>query len=366
MIAFVDNYWPHFLALLSFALGVPAIIHAAMTKDDVRAAAGWVGVVLLSPVIGAAIYAVAGINRMRRSSIGLQRSLLRSTGPDQFGRFDITHDDVARRFGQRFAAMKILGDRVARFTMSTGNRITMLEGGDDVYSAMLDAIAGARRSILLESYIFDRDPIGLRFADALIAAVKRGVSVRVLIDAVGARYSVPSIVGYLKEGGVPIAVFNGNIIMGLRLPYANLRTHRKVIVVDGAIAFAGGMNIRAGFTTELAGKEASFDTHFLVTGPIVADIFQVAAEDWQFSSGEVLSGDTWQLADLPEEEDLPTVLMRAVPTGPDSTNETNHKMLMGAFSIARNHIRLMSPYFLPDKELVSALVTAARRGSRSI
>ncbi|WEX78840.1 phosphatidylserine/phosphatidylglycerophosphate/cardiolipin synthase family protein [Sinorhizobium numidicum] len=362
MIAFVDNYWPHFLALLSFALGVPAIIHAAMTKDDVRAAAGWVGVVLLSPVIGAAIYAVAGINRMRRSSIGLQRSLLRSTGPDQFGRFDITHDDVARRFGQRFAAMKILGDRVARFTMSTGNRITMLEGGDDVYSAMLDAIAGARRSILLESYIFDRDPIGLRFADALIAAVKRGVSVRVLIDAVGARYSVPSIVGYLKEGGVPIAVFNGNIIMGLRLPYANLRTHRKVIVVDGAIAFAGGMNIRAGFTTELAGKEASFDTHFLVTGPIVADIFQVAAEDWQFSSGEVLSGDTWQLADLPEEEDLPTVLMRAVPTGPDSTNETNHKMLMGAFSIARNHIRLMSPYFLPDKELVSALVTAARRG----
>ena len=81
-------------------------------------------------------------------------------------------------------------------------------------------------------------------ADALIAAVKRGVAVRVLIDAVGARSSVPSIVGYLKEGGVPTAVFNGNIIMGLRLPYANLRTHRKIMVVDGAVAFAGGMNIR--------------------------------------------------------------------------------------------------------------------------
>lgn len=94
MIVFIESYWPHFLALLSVVLGVPAIIHAAMTKDDVRAAAGWVGVVLLSPVIGAVIYAVAGINRMRRSSIGLQRSLLRSTERDPFGRFDVTHDQV--------------------------------------------------------------------------------------------------------------------------------------------------------------------------------------------------------------------------------------------------------------------------------
>lgn len=362
MIAFVENYWPHFLALLSFALGIPAIIHAAMTKEDVRAAAGWVGVVLLSPVIGALIYAVAGINRMRRSSIGLQRSLLRSTERDPFGRFDISHEQVVARFGQRFAAMKMLGDRVARFTMSMGNQITMLEGGDAVYGAMLEAIAAARRSVLLESYIFDRDPIGLRFADALIAAAKRGVSVRVVIDAVGARYSVPSIVGYLRQGGVPTAVFNGNIIMGLRLPYANLRTHRKIMVVDGAVAFAGGMNIRAGFAAELAGSEASFDTHFRVTGPVVADIFQVAAEDWQFSSGEMLAGEAWQLADLPEVPALPSVWMRAVPSGPDSTNETNHKMLMGAFSVARKHIRLMSPYFLPDKELISALVTAARKG----
>ncbi|HXV31784.1 MAG TPA: phospholipase D-like domain-containing protein [Sinorhizobium sp.] len=362
MIAFIDNYWPHFLALLSFALGAPAIIHAAMTKDDVRAAAGWVGVILLSPIIGAVIYAVAGINRIRRSSLGLQRSLLRSNGPDQFLRFDVTHDHVAVRFGQRFAAMKILGDRVSRFAMSTGNRITVLEGGDDVYAALLEEIARARRSILVESYIFDRDRIGLRFADALIAAAKRGVSVRVLIDAVGARYSVPSIVGYLKDGGVPTAVFNGNIIMGLRLPYANLRTHRKIVVVDGAVAFTGGMNIRAEFTKEIAGGRASFDTHFRVTGPVVADIFQVGAEDWQFASGEILAGDAWQLVEPAALEAAPPVLMRAVPSGPDNTNETNHNMLMGAFSIARKHIRLMSPYFLPDKELTSALVTAARRG----
>ncbi|MGH6810061.1 MAG: phospholipase D-like domain-containing protein, partial [Ensifer adhaerens] len=338
------------------------VIHAAMTKDDVRAAAGWVGVVLLSPIVGALVYGVAGINRIRRSSIGMQRSLLLGRGPDQFGRFDVSDAEIGTRFGQRFAAMKILGDRVSRHAMSTGNRITMLEGGDAAYAAMLHEIANARRSILLESYIFDRDALGLRFADALIAARGRGVEVRVLIDAVGARYSVPSIVGYLKAASVPTAVFNGNIIMGLRLPYANLRTHRKILVVDGKTAFAGGMNIRAGFTTEIAGPEAAYDTHFRITGPVVADIFQVSAEDWQFSTGELLASDTWTVEPTSPPANAPGILMRAVPSGPDKTNETNHKILMGAFSVARKNIRLMSPYFLPDRELISALVTAARRG----
>ncbi|HEV7310702.1 phospholipase D-like domain-containing protein [Ensifer sp.] len=362
MIDLVQNYWPHILAVLSFVLGIPAAIHAAMKKDDVRAAAGWVGVVLLSPIVGALLYAVAGINRIRRSSIGSQRALLRGHGPDQFGRFDVSDTEIGSRFGERFAAMKILGDRVSRHRMCTGNQITVLAGGDAAYAAMLDAIAGARRSLLLESYIFDRDVIGLRFADALIAAVARGVEVRVLIDAVGARYSVPSIVGHLEQAGVPTAVFNGNIIMGLRLPYANLRTHRKILVVDGSIAFAGGMNIRAGFTREAAGQEPSQDTHFRMVGPVVADIFQVSAEDWQFSSGEQLIGEAWRIEEAPSVASQTSVLMRAVPSGPDATNETNHKMLMGAFSVAQKNIRVMSPYFLPDRELISALVTAARRG----
>ncbi len=88
--------------------------------------------------------------------------------------------------------------------------------------------------------------------------MKRGVAVRVLIDAVGARYSVPSIVGYLKEGGVPTASSTAISSWALRLPYANLRTHRKIMVVDGTVAFAGGMNIRAGFSAEIAGKACFF------------------------------------------------------------------------------------------------------------
>ncbi|MCD7110402.1 phospholipase D-like domain-containing protein [Rhizobium sp. DKSPLA3] len=362
MIQTLATYWPHILAVLSVLLGVPAALHATMTKEEVRAALGWVGVIVLSPVLGAIIYAVAGINRIRRSSIGLQRSLLKDRTADALRRFDVTDALVADRFGQRFSSMKVLGDKVSRHHMSAGNAIAMLEGGDIAYARMQEAIAGATRSILLETYIFDRDPIGLRFADALIAAAGRGVEVRVLIDAVGARYSVPSIVGHLRASGVTTRTFNGNIVMGLRLPYANLRTHRKILVVDGGVAYTGGMNIRAGFTSEFAGGREAHDTHFEVRGPVVADLLHVACEDWQFADGEVLEGDTWGVDPPPDSERKSPMIMRAIPTGPDRANEANHRMLMGAISIARKSIRIMSPYFLPDRELVSALVTAALRG----
>lgn len=362
MLYLISTYWPHILFVVSFAMGAVAAIHATMTKEEVRAAIGWVGVIVLSPIIGAVLYAIAGINRMRRTSLSLRRDALISEADlDELESFDADAELVISGFGKRFAALQTLGDRVARSPLATGNTIDMIETGDDCYAAMKAEIDAAERSVLLETYIFDRDRIGLRIADALIAAARRGVEVRVLIDAVGARYSVPSILGHLSDGGVSVAVFNGNVIMGLRLPYANLRTHRKILIVDGRVALTGGMNIREGFTREVAGEKFARDTHFLVTGPVVADLFDVAAEDWRFTTDEELTGDEWRIG-APEREPGDPVFMRVVASGPDRRIETNHKMLMGAFSVARKSIRIMSPYFLPDRELISALATAARRG----
>ncbi len=362
MFDLLSHYWPHILAALSIITGTVGAIHAAMTKEDVRSAIGWVGVMLLSPLVGALIYLIAGVNRMRRTS-KLQNHLIRTEdGRFSFEGFVADPQTIAEKFGNRFCAMKTLGDRVTRFQLVGGNRIEMLDSGDAAYGAMLEAIDAAERSILLESYIFDRDRAGLRIADALVRAVYRGVTVRVLVDAVGARYSVPSILAHLSKRGVDVDVFNGNVIMGLRLPYANLRTHRKIIVVDGTIAFTGGMNIREGFTREFAGDAMARDTHFRLRGPIVADLFAIAAEDWRFTSGEDLTDDPcWTIA-APDGEAGGGMLMRAVASGPDRNLETNHRMLMGAFSIARRSIRIISPYFLPDRELISALITAARRG----
>ncbi|MBU1316049.1 MAG: cardiolipin synthase [Alphaproteobacteria bacterium] len=360
MLTFLEPYWAHILFVLSLILGAAAAIHAAMTKEEVRSAIGWVGIIILSPVIGASLYFIAGINRMRRSAISSRRFLLEHVR-DHFETYDATDEMVMERFGERFAAMKTLGDRVTEHGITTGNTIAMLTTGDDAYRAMLKAIEGASRSILLETYIFDRDRIGRRFAEALVGAAKRGVTVRVLIDAVGARYSVPSVLGMLRDGGVTVDVFNGNVIMGLRLPYANLRTHRKILIIDGCEAFTGGINIREGFSGEFLGADCAIDTHFRVTGPVVADLFAIAAADWRFTSGEDLHSGSWQVI-APENEPGSGVAIRVVASGPDRSVETNHKMLMGAFSVARTSIRITSPYFLPDRELITALITAARRG----
>lgn len=357
MFAVIETYWAETLAVLSVVLGTVAAIHAAMTKREVRSALGWVGVIILSPLVGALIYAVAGINRIRRKSLMSRRALALDEIWRSLSQFAISREQVIGQFGPRFGQMKLLGDRVTRHPLSSGNVITLLASGEETFDAMCAAIEGASCSIILETYIFDRDAVGLRVADCLIAAHRRGVSVRVLVDAVGARYSVPSIIGYLEDGGVPVASFNGQVIMGLRLPYANLRTHRKIVVVDGAVAFVGGMNIRAGFV----GPEAARDTHFRVTGPVVADILAVAAEDWHFETDEVLLSPDWSIR-LEGATPGEGTAVRAVVSGPDAHLETNHRLLMGAFSVAERSIRIVSPYFLPDNTFLAALNTAARRG----
>jgi len=360
MFSLIETYWPHILAVISLIIGLTAAIHATMTKQEVRTAIGWVGVIMLSPVLGAVIYAIFGINKINDRSVGKLRRDLKAIEHFQLAKYDVRPDRTTK-CDQFSKAMTKLGDHISRCALTSGNEIELLNGGDEAYSVMLQAIDQAKKSILLETYIFDRDRVGQEFVERLQNAVKRGVSVRVLIDAVGARYSFPSIVHDLKNHNIPVAVFNGNIIIGLRLPYANLRTHRKILIIDGAIAFTGGMNIRESFSKKLKGKSALHDTHFKLKGPVVSDLFLIAAEDWRYTTNEELDSVEWTICQ-PSLMPGQGTEIRIIPSGPDKTIETNQRFLIGAFSVAQHHIRIMTPYFLPDRELISALVTAARRG----
>src|SRR5690606_2042083 len=127
--------WPHILFLISPVMGATAAIHAAMTKEEVRSAIGWVGIIMLSPFVGALLYLIAGINRIRRSAISDRRSLLHGHVRDHFDSYDVSEAQVAEKFGGRFAAMKTLGDRVANHKLTTGNEITAFLYGDDAYHA---------------------------------------------------------------------------------------------------------------------------------------------------------------------------------------------------------------------------------------
>jgi cardiolipin synthase A/B len=187
--------------------------------------------------------------------------------------------------------------------------------------------------------------------------VARGVQVRVLIDDVGARYSSPSMVTRLQEAGVPVATF-----LPTRLPrlfrYANLRNHRKLLVVDGRVGFTGGMNIRAGHVLSDNPASPVRCLHFRLEGPIVYELQRTFAVDWAFVTREALDKEPW----FPRLARHGPVVARGIPDGPDADLENILELMLGALSAAQSHVRIISPYFLVDDVLLRALQVTAMRG----
>ncbi|HBB73670.1 MAG TPA: cardiolipin synthase, partial [Planctomycetaceae bacterium] len=260
-----------------------ASAHAILVKRDTRSAIGWVGLIWLSPVFGLVAYALLGVNRIRSRAAQLlagQRRIEHELagalpGPDRL-------DEAVGPVDAPLRSLESLVGEVTDRPLVDGNAIEPLAGGDEAYPRMLAAIDGATRSIGLASYIFDNDPTGKVFADALARAAARGVHVRVLVDGIGASYTFPPIVGLLVRKGVRVERFLPTSVP-IYFPYANLRNHRKILVVDGAIGFTGGLNIRDGCWLEHRPRHPVRDTHFLLRGPIVAQLLEVFIEDWTFA-----------------------------------------------------------------------------------
>ncbi len=339
-------------------LAVLASTHVLLHKRDVRSAAGWVGLIWLVPVVGGALYLLLGINRIRRSAAELRGRKARSH--PILERAVIDPDWALERLalsGGHLTDLIELVGRVTQTELLEGNRVTPLVNGDAAYPAMLEAIAGAQHSIALSSYIFETSPLGRRFIDALAHAVERGVQVRVLLDDMGARYSFPTADRLLRKRGVPSGRFMP-ILPVWRAAYLNLRSHRKLLIVDGKIGFTGGINIRAGHVLADRPRSPVHDVHFRLLGPVVVQLQAAFAEDWQFATREALSGEAW----FPLLEPAGTSRARAIVDGPDEELDKIAWTLHGAAACARRSILVVTPYFLPDATLAAALSTAALRG----
>lgn len=351
--------WSVAAGALTILLAVIASGHVVLYKRDSRAAVAWVGLIWLVPVLGAVLYALFGINRVRRRAASLRAGRWPGSTLEIERPVTVRSERLLPSSLYRLHSLAELVDRVTGREVLAGNAVTPLEQGDAAYPAMLAAIEGARTSVCLSTYIFDHDDAGRLFLNALSDAARRGVITRVLIDDVGARYSWLPIVHRLRARGVTVARF-GRTLLPWRLPYMNLRNHRKVLVVDGRTGFTGGMNIREGHLLARHPRRGIQDLHFRLEGPVVRHLLQAFADDWQFTTGEILDGEAW----FPPLVPTGPVFARGITDGPDEDFEKARLVVLGALACAHTSVQIVTPYFLPDSGLISALTVAAMRGVR--
>jgi cardiolipin synthase len=322
--------------------------HALIYKREARSAAIWVILIWVLPAVGPVLYVLLGINRVERRAARLRARVERYRSLPQH---------PPGEPGTHLAPLARLVGEIVQRPLLGGNAVEPLVDGAQAFPAMLEAIAGARRSVCMASYIFDGDGIGEQFVAALAAAAKRGVAVRVLIDDVDARFSLSSAVKPLRRAGVTVAVFNPPLVPA-RLHALNLRNHRKILVVDGTVGFTGGMNVDSRYWNPGNGDAVFRDLHFRVQGPVVAQLVEVFADDWQFATGEALRGGEW----FPPLAAAGDCLARGIEAGPDESSERLRWAILGGLNAAQRSVRILTPYFLPDGALAAALGAAALRG----
>ena len=358
------RFWPHLAAGFDFLAAAFASIHTLLHKRDSRAATLWLGVIWLMPALGPLLYLMLGVNRIRRRAValGVHKSFSRAV-PENLG--EPEHEGA-----EHLKHVARVVSRVVKQPLTTGNQIEPLVNGDAAFPAMLAAIESAKKSVSLCTYIFDNDATGGKFVAALAAAVARGVAVRVLVDAAGTRYSWPPVTRLLRAAKIPFAKFlPASVLTPWRVATINLRNHRKLLVVDGQTAFTGGINLRHGNVLAETPKHPVRDLHFRVTGPVVTQLQEAFANDWAFVTGETLDGEIWFvdsetrfLKANPVMDD--GVIARVITDGPDADFDKLRLTLLAALAEAQTSVQIITPYFLPDPALISALNLAALRGVR--
>jgi cardiolipin synthase len=351
--------WPYLATLVTFIVILGTAVHILYRKRNTRAAAGWLGLVWFAPVLGVCLYWMFGVNRIKRRARLRLADKQTVSLPDKEAAVSPSFIEQIFGFIEQNGLVELsrMTEKLTRQPLIQGNRFTLLVNGDQAFPRMLSGINEAQHTITLCSYIFDNDSWGSRLKTALRDAKKRGVEVKVLIDGLGARYSFPSITRGLRREGLDAVEFM-RTTLPWRFHYFNLRNHRKILVIDGKIGFTGGMNIRDG--NFLAGNPAHpvQDIHFLVEGPVVAELQRSFAEDWTFTTGEILTGEKW----FPHIELQGNGVARGISDGPDEDFDKLRMVILAALATAKKSIRIITPYFLPDAELVSALRIAALRG----
>ena len=240
--------------------------------------------------------------------------------------------------------------------MVEGNSVETLLNGDAIFPAMLKEIRRARQTITFETYIYWSGAIGAEFVDALVDRARAGVKVHVLLDWVGSAKMDSGMLDVMKGANVEVERFHEP--RPINLNKLNNRTHRKLLIVDGRVAFTGGVGIADQWQGNARSPDEWRDTHFRVEGPVVAQFQAVFLDNWMRTTGKVLHGAAY----FPALKPVGGLSAQLFSSSPSGGSESMHLMYMLAITAARQSIDLANSYFVPDELTVRTLVDAARRG----
>jgi cardiolipin synthase len=344
------SFWTTILPVLEMTWVIVVAVGLVLDRRSPAATLAWIGILAWLPLVGILVYYFFGPRRLRRRKMKRQegsRLLLRA-----MRELDQELDDP------RWTSLARMAIAAGESPPLPATDVTLYLEGDALYDALEAAIGAARHHIHVEYYIFDGDDVGRRMIAALAERAKAGVEVRVVLDGIGAYSLSSAALEPLRKAGGDIAWFNP--VSGFRPRLANFRTHRKIVIVDGAHAFTGGMNVTGDHSLLSSGGRAWRDTHVSFRGPATRALQRVFLEDWYFASGK--APPTGEQYFVPVTREGEHALVQVVSSGPDRDLYAIHQLFFGAITQAQKRVWITTPYFVPDETMLAALVSAGLRG----
>ncbi len=349
-----DGFWQLLASIPGFGLPLALAwsgyilvmaIWIVLEKREPAATLGWLLALAALPLFGFLVYHLVGPRRIRRQRLRRLRARAALAAPLPRDEGDAMHLQLAT-LARRITGIPALHMRAPM----------LLRDGTETYAAMLASIAAARHHIHLASYIYDPDSTGMAFREALLERARAGVKVRLLLDSVGSSRMRGSFFRELRAAGAELAWFHPIRWRPLRRSTLNLRSHRKILVVDAATGFTGGVNI-SDTQDRQRRADAWRDLHLRFEGSAVSALQLTFLEDWAYVTGQApCEGALWP---APDSDGAPALVL---PSGPDTAWEAFHRMSVAAMHDARRRIWLVTPYFVPSEAARMALTNAALRG----
>ncbi|MDR0915356.1 MAG: phospholipase D-like domain-containing protein [Endomicrobium sp.] len=348
------------ITFIHIILAIIITVHVLLYKEDVKSSISWISLVFLSPFVGAILYIFFGINRVKRKALRLKQYIVDNDNLLQTNSNNKHH--IYSNLLIKYKQFIHFGYKVYPQRYTFGNKITPLQNGTEAYPEMLKHILNSQNEVLILSYIFDYDLETKKFLDAFKILINRGIKIKILVDGIGTlKFFRSSIEKQLsKINGLEYGVFLPPHIPIL-LPFVNLRNHRKIMIIDGKIAFLGGMNLSKKNILINDINHGIIDITFKIEGPVIDQIFRVFKHDWEFTKHSkcnfVYEKNNNNIKIC--KQDIPA---RVISDGPDSQFDKIELIVHGALNMAKRKITIVTPYFLPESNILVALKMAAMKG----